>query len=142
MKKKLILASHGCLAEGMHNATEMIAGKNEDIYSYGLDTYETPQEIYSEAKKLVDANQGSYIFVICDLKGGSVYNQMIQLSNVDNVFVIAGMNLALVLELSLLSQITDIKQDILRIIENSKKGVELFDLEKERNNEAEEDKLW
>lgn len=141
MNKKLILASHGCLAEGMHNAAEMIVGKNKDIYSYGLETYETPQAIYEEAKKLIDEYQDSYIFVVCDLKGGSVYNQMIQLSNIDNVFVIAGMNLAMVLELALLCQITDIKQDILRIVENSKTGVELFDLEK-MQNEEEEDRLW
>ncbi|MDQ0360119.1 PTS sugar transporter subunit IIA [Breznakia pachnodae] len=141
MNKKLILASHGCLAEGMHNAAEMIVGKNKDIYSYGLETYETPQAIYEEAKKLIDEHQDSYIFVVCDLKGGSVYNQMIQLSNIDNVFVIAGMNLAMVLELALLCQITEIKQDILRIVENSKTGVELFDLEK-MQSEEEEDRLW
>ena len=75
------------------------------------------------------------------MKGGSVYNQMIQLSNQDNVFVIAGMNLAMVLELALLHQVTNIKQDIQRIIDNSKLGVEMFDYEKEKN-EREEDKLW
>ena len=64
MKKKLILASHGCLAEGMHNAAEMIVGKNEDLYSYGLERYETPQAIYEEAQKQIDEYQDSCIFVI------------------------------------------------------------------------------
>jgi len=141
MNKKLILASHGCLAEGMHNAVEMIVGKNNDIYAYGLEHYETPQAIYEEAKKRIDEHPNSYIFVVCDLKGGSVYTQMIQLSNIKNVFVIAGMNLAMVLELTLLSQTTQIKEDILQIIENSKYGIELFDLKK-MQNEEEEDKLW
>lgn len=49
---KLILASHGSLAEGMQSALKMILGDACEASAYGLDTWEQPQNILEEIKKL------------------------------------------------------------------------------------------
>lgn len=48
---KLILASHGSLAEGMKSALKMILGESIQMDAFGLDTWEQPQAILEEIKK-------------------------------------------------------------------------------------------
>ena len=51
--RKVILASHGSLAEGMLSAAQMIIGDCSDIDVYGLDRYGQLQVIYQHIKKQV-----------------------------------------------------------------------------------------
>lgn len=43
--RKIILASHGSMAEGVLSAAKMIMGDCEEIQALGLDRYESPAEI-------------------------------------------------------------------------------------------------
>ena len=139
MDKTIILASHGSLANGMLSAVEMILGDVTDIYAFDLEQYETPQAIYEEVENIND----DFLLVICDLKGGSVYNQLVQMGKRDNVCIISGMNLGMILELALAQLSDNCREAVKSIVENSKDGVELFDYEKAlSDNEKEEDSLW
>jgi len=139
MNKTIILASHGNLANGMLSAVEMILGSVADIYAFGLEQYETPQAIYEQ----VECIDNDLLLVICDLKGGSVYNQLVQMGKRDNVCIISGMNLGMILELALTQLNGNCREAVKSIVENSKDGVELFDYEKAlSDNEKEEDSLW
>ena len=139
MNRAIILASHGSLANGMLSAVEMIIGKVVDMYAFGLEQYESPQVIYDHVKQITN----ELTIVVCDLKGGSVYNQLIRMANHDNVCIISGMNLGLTLELALTHFNEDYRDVIESIVDRCKDGVELFDYEKALSeNEKEEDSLW
>lgn len=98
--QKLILASHGGLATGMLAAMRMILGDGCAVQAYDLEHYETPQDILRAARQDVEQADGQDIVILCDLKGGSVANQLMTLCEAPNVSLVTGMNLCLALELA------------------------------------------
>lgn len=99
--RKFLLASHGNLAAGMKNTVEMIAGARENIQAIGAYTKEIPDvKVYMDAY-MKNRNEDDELVIITDLLGGSVNNEMAQYRTFPNVYVIAGMNAALVLNLVL-----------------------------------------
>ena len=73
MKVRIILASHGSLAEGMQTAVRMVIGSMADeILAFGLDRYETPQNIRKEISLAMEREPDDRYLIFCDIKGGSV----------------------------------------------------------------------
>lgn len=98
----IVLASHGLLAEGMLDTIKMLSGEPEQITSLclvpeqGLDDY---SEKLMEAVKRVDQGHGVVIF--CDLLFGTPCNcsaRFLKDAIDDNVIIVTGMNLPMVLE--------------------------------------------
>ncbi|MDH6365410.1 fructoselysine and glucoselysine-specific PTS system IIA component [Enterococcus sp. PF1-24] len=143
MAQKIILASHGSLAEGMITAMDMILGKNHDAIGFGLDKYEHPDCISKKIVDLMEQLDKTFV-IVTDIKGGSVYNELIKLCVKPNVYVLSGMNLSMCLELQMLADATEnLVEKIEAIAENSKQGIEVFCLEKlNQNKELEDDELW
>lgn len=97
--RKFLLASHGNLAAGMKSTVEMIAGTREDIQTLCAYTEEIPDvKAYMDAY-MKERNEEDELVIITDILGGSVNNEMSQYRCFPNVYVIAGMNAALVLNL-------------------------------------------
>jgi mannose/fructose-specific phosphotransferase system component IIA len=142
MKKKVILASHGQLAQGMASACRMIAGEHSCLATFGLEDAESPQTLVEEIKQWIDKDPDSFYVIICDLKGGSVWNQALRLAS-KNVALIAGMNLGLVLEILLFQGDLSNLETLGSLVKKSHKGIELFDYEKAMSTHLnEEDELW
>ncbi len=140
MKLQINLASHGSLAEGMLSAVKMIAGTPAHVHAYGLDTYGTPQAVYDEIVKSID--EEATTILVCDIKCGSIHNQLIQLCDRENVWLISGMNLALVLSLVLLNPEVASKDDVIKIVEESKENIVYFDKQTILESQLTEDGLW
>jgi mannose/fructose-specific phosphotransferase system component IIA len=96
---KIILASHGSLAEAMLGVVRMIMGDEDDIEALCLDKYENPQAIADAVKERIDSANAPLILV-SDIKGGSVFNHLLPLCANPGVTLFAGMNLDLVLSLT------------------------------------------
>ncbi len=126
--RRIILASHGSLAEGMLSAVKMILGDHYCIHGYGLDKYETIQALLEAVQKEIDGASGDEIFVVCDIKSGSVHHAMIQLlKREEDIKIISGMNLGMVLELCT-SQLNTRDPGILqRILETGKNDIFFLD---------------
>jgi len=122
----MILASHGSLAEGMKSAAVMILGESCKIKAMGLDAFETPENILAAVRKEMDIDQEAEFLVLCDIKGGSVYNALMELCDRENVCVITGMNLSMVLELYLLPNGSDMVRAVKNVLEVSKEGIQCF----------------
>lgn len=140
----IILASHGSLAEGMKSAVKMIIGESCRVSAYGLDHYETPQNIRNQIDEEIKASNEKETVILCDIKGGSVHNCLLELCTVPDIYLITGMNLSLVLELTVLSSDVDLKEEIKEILEISKDSIQCFSkesLEKMVEKEG-EDNLW
>lgn len=121
---KIILASHKDLSLGMFHTLEYIVGKVDNIelmIAYNQEDY----DIETEINKLL--KEGENYFVITDILGGSVnakwleYVETNNLSN--NVTVISGMNLSLVIELYLNIGDPNLKDRVEEIIESSKNSI-------------------
>ncbi|MGG7144238.1 PTS sugar transporter subunit IIA [Clostridium nigeriense] len=114
--RKIVLASHGYLASGMKSTVEMIAGRQDNLLAYDsyVDNNYNVEEFFN-----ILANSGDEVIIITDLLGGSVNNEALKYANFKNIYIIAGMNVSLVLNL-VLKISNDIEKDINESIEESK----------------------
>lgn len=145
MLRKIILASHGSLAEGMYSAAEMIVGDCSDIEIYSLSQYKHPNIIYNLVKKKIEKHLDWEYVILCDINGGSVHNQLMQLMNRKNVYLVVGMTLSMVLELKLCKEQIDTKDLLKKIVKNSKDNTLIIDYESVTSRielGLEDDCLW
>ncbi|MBO0437217.1 PTS sugar transporter subunit IIA [Vagococcus fluvialis] len=96
-----IVTGHGEFSLGMVNALEMIAGEQEGMKAipfYNEDSMENYQDKMNEA--LEDISTGvSHTIIFTDLKGGTPFNvSMLLTTQEDNVSVVGGTNLPILLE--------------------------------------------
>ncbi|MBQ6335094.1 MAG: PTS sugar transporter subunit IIA [Erysipelotrichaceae bacterium] len=99
--KGIVLMSHGPLAAGMHETSKLFMGDDIPQYTYLCLNAEDSPEGFDEAltAKIKEVDTGEGVILIADLFGGTPCNRaMMQLLN-PNVDLIAGMNLAIVLQL-------------------------------------------
>ena len=120
---KIILASHGGLSAGMLDSVKMIVGElAADVETYSLLPGRNPNEYVTELRERISASSEKFI-ILCDIKGGSVYNTMIQLLGMGNVEIISGMNMNIVLELVIKNSSGCI--DIDNALKEGKEGIQL-----------------
>ena len=141
MNAQIILASHGSMAEGTASAVKMIIGEYPNVSAFGLDTWETPEAIKEQVERVIAAHSDEYAVVLCDIKGGSVHNRLMDLCTRDQVSVVSGMNLVLVLSLALASDDLDAAQ-VKEFIEEAKENLVYFDRQSLGNVNDEEEELW
>ena len=128
MSKKVVLVSHGRLSEGMASAVEMVFGKNEDLSYLGLSPDGNVVELIGDLREQVAANPNDQYIVVADIFGGSVCNQSLQqLSEFDNVKLVAGMNMGLVV--SILAMPGELSDEMLaQMVAESRDGVKVVEL--------------
>ena len=142
MKIHFIIASHGCLAEGMLSAVKMIAGTFENVDAFGLDTYATPQNVNDEVEKIIKQFPNDTFIILCDITCGSIHNQLVQLCANENISVVSGINLSLVLALVLADPNSLDKEGIKKLVEEAKENIAFFDKDTIIQSNIEEDELW
>lgn len=104
--RNILLISHGGMAEGVKSSLEMIVGHQEHVYTVSLrpdgDNIQFENELLLKMKAL-----NGETLIIADLAGGTPYNVAVNnfLEN-DQVAIVAGMSLPLVIEAAVNPQIT------------------------------------
>lgn len=134
---KILIASHGHLASGIRSSIEILTGMGEKLSV--IDAYVDDHNYVNDIKKFVDDLDNETGVIFTDLVGGSVNQKVIlATSQYDNIFIVSGVNLPVVL--STLLEAREITQDVLNEIINSSQ-VELVNLQNESNKENEENFL-
>lgn len=95
---KIFLSSHGTLASGIKKSVEILVGESDKLVTF--DAYVNDEQL----KDAIDAffketNEEDDKVLLSDLYGGSVNQKMYLYLNRPNTYLIAGVNLALVLDL-------------------------------------------
>lgn len=94
-----VIATHGRLSEGLLNAIELIAGKQENIETVSLvhgDSVEDYRLRFDNAIKKVDSGAGVLVFL--DFFGGTPSNIAINYYEDKNILCILGVNLPMLIE--------------------------------------------
>lgn len=99
--RKIVLASHGRLAEGMLDSLGMIAGCQEGVQALCAYTDDAPDLKATLGELVAGLAEGDELVIVTDVLGGSVNNEASQFRDVPGVYVVTGMNLGLVLSLVL-----------------------------------------
>lgn len=123
--KKVLLISHGYMARGIVSSVDIILGKQDNLeYLSAYVEGESPFE--NELKKIIDDNKDNDLIILTDLLGGSVNNEVMSMvDGKDNIHLITGMNLILVISI-LLADDSNLPEQINKIIDESRKGIIYF----------------
>lgn len=120
----LLIVTHGPLARALKETLKMFTSDVEDIHAVGL----TESGVEEFKVKVIDAvdnfyKQGKGLLVLVDLFGGTPFNvAMLELKNkYENVEIITGVNLPLLIEASLLRGSSNL-EDIIDTLRESAQG--------------------
>lgn len=117
---KILLASHGDLADGIYSSLKIIMGSQKNINTlcaYKEEDFDLNKEVSNIISKLSDEDK---LIIVTDIYGGSVNNEFMNYLNKDNIHLISGLNLPLIMELLFIKDEDNIKDMINTAIENSK----------------------
>lgn len=137
---KIVLASHSNLAQGMKDTAEFIMGKQENLSA--ITAYVDEKVDFSaQLTALISEMAEEPIIFISDLLGGSVNRVITEtIAGKENQFLIAGMNLPLVLEIvsmSFSAEPAKIKEQLQQVIVTPTSGVKLIEVNPDQPDEDE-----
>lgn len=103
MVKCIVVTTHGDFCKGIVDSYDMIAGKSESIHTISLK--EDIEEFSTSLSELVSNLLVNYeeILILCDLKGGTPYNESMRqyLTHPEKIKLVSGLNLPMLIEVSL-----------------------------------------
>jgi fructoselysine and glucoselysine-specific PTS system IIA component len=118
--RKYLIATHGTFAKGIYSSLEIIMGTLENVFLIQAYTGEN-KSLKEEIDQVLDqTNADDELIVFTDLMGGSVTNQILQYALKENVFIISGFNLPLLLDIMLVDQEIPVNEVIETGINNAK----------------------
>ena len=124
MKRKVVLASHGELSEGIVKSAKMIIWEFEyEVITYTLQLGHHPDEFKDVLEEEIMANADVEYVIMVDLFGASVANSLFILTSYKNVKMFTGMNLNMLLSVLVeyKSELSD--ADVENIVNDSRLGV-------------------
>ncbi|CAD5901832.1 PTS sugar transporter subunit IIA [Carnobacterium maltaromaticum] len=136
--RKYLLATHGKLASGIKDSIEIITGMGD--YFEIIEAYVDGSDYTKQISNFVNATEASKQTVIfTDLYGGSVNQRIVlevQNSQKENIFVITGMNLAIVISILLCKEELTVEKVQEIILESQ---VQLIEVNKLADEDEEEE---
>lgn len=127
---KIIIASHGKFADGIKDAVNILIGEKAHIDFISAYTTEIKDAQFLKEKfvEIISLNKDKNIFILTDIVGGSITNTAMEvMKNYNNIHIISGMNLGLILEF--INEIEDCNEPsnyfeiINQSIESAKEGI-------------------
>ncbi len=142
----ILVATHGTFAEGLINAVELIAGKQEKVIGIGLNHGDS---IDGYEEKMVNAIQelddGDGVLVLVDILGGSPSNCAIKSIRLENkIKALTAVNMPMLVEATMIREVMTLEELCDICMATGQAGPILLNEEFERlsaeaNNEEEEE---
>lgn len=139
--KQILIATHGKMASGIRYTAELIVGKMAEIAT--IDAYVTPEDnVEKKFEEYFAQHENDRIFVFTDLMGGSVNQKLLGYSQKENVTLITGTNLPVLMQVMMADD--DVTEDEIReFIDDAREELQVVDLGGEKKftveKNAEED---
>ncbi len=96
---KVIVVSHGSYARGLVDTAQMIAGEQEDLEAFGLESEESVDTLKEKIRQSIEqASQEEEILILTDIFYGSPFNTVISLMPEYDLYHVTGINLPLMME--------------------------------------------
>ncbi|MBN2244808.1 MAG: PTS sugar transporter subunit IIA [Candidatus Aminicenantes bacterium] len=121
-----IIVCHGKLAEELLNALTIILGEAVNIEAISIGWYDDVEESkkkINKSLKRVDQKNGVIIFT--DMFGGTPSNLSFTFSKDDQVDIITGVNLPMLIKFVSLQRSNDLKEVANKVVEQGKKNIHL-----------------
>lgn len=133
---KIFISSHGHFASSIKSSVEILMGPNPRITVF--DAYITQESVQEKLDEFyATVNEDDKVLLLSDLYGGSVNQVMYTYLEKPNTRLIAGVNLALVLELAVKEDISD--EELEQLVEQSRTMLRIVELDKSEEVKEDED---
>lgn len=127
MERKIVLASHGALAEGLLNTAEMIIGEIEyEVEVYSLLPGNLAEDYAKKLREEIIASPEKEFVILVDLYGASVFTAMYSLIPFENVKLFTGMNLNMLLSVCLEHKEVLCQEEAENVMDDAKQGVQFI----------------
>ncbi|MBQ1523266.1 MAG: PTS sugar transporter subunit IIA [Erysipelotrichaceae bacterium] len=136
---KLFISSHGHFASGIKSSVEILMGPNDRITVF--DAYINQDSVNEHLDAFFrTVKPDDEVIMLSDLYGGSVNSVMYTYLTRSNTRLVAGVNLALVLELAVKEEISD--EDLAALVEQSRTMLRIVELEKAQEEESNDEDFF
>ncbi len=98
MKNQILVCTHGRFGEEMIRSAEMIIGPMEHAKAFSLLPGMDPFEYRQQIQDYVEEQEDTAFLCLADLYGGSPSNMLASLCGKDNIEVVSGLNLPMLIE--------------------------------------------
>ena len=124
--KQILIATHGKMASGIRYTAELIVGKMAEITT--IDAYVTPEDnVEKKFEEYFAQHENDRIFVFTDLMGGSVNQKLLGYSQKENVTLITGTNLPVLMQVMMADD--DVTEEELQeFIDDAREELQIVDL--------------
>lgn len=124
--KQILIATHGKMASGIRYTAELIVGKMAEITT--IDAYVTPEDnVEKKFEEYFAQHENDRIFVFTDLMGGSVNQKLLGYSQKENVTLITGTNLPVLMQVMMADE--DVTaEEIQEFIDDAREELQVVDL--------------
>lgn len=137
----IIVTGHGHFATGLGSSLKLIAGEQSNVAFVDFvaeDSTDQLREKISQARNELRDCDG--VLVLCDLVGGSPFQNAVLLSSEDTKMkVVGGTNLAMLVELALWKETKTLEELTSLAVTIGKEAVQAFELQERELTEPEED---
>lgn len=113
--RKFLITGHGTISSGIKSSLDLIIGRTEQVVvidAYVDGNYSIESGIQAFLSHITPIDE---IIVFTDLMGGSITNQVLRYALRENVHVISGMNLPLLIEVLM----ADAESPVVEVIEKA-----------------------
>lgn len=133
--KQILIATHGKMASGIRYTAELIVGKMAEITT--IDAYVTPEDnVEKKFEEYFAQHENDRIFVFTDLMGGSVNQKLLGYSQKENVTLITGTNLPVLMQVMMADD--DVTEaEIREFIDDAREELQVVDLGGEKKSTVE-----
>ena len=136
---KLFISSHGHFASGIKSSVEILMGPNDRITVF--DAYINQDSVNEHLDAFFETvTEDDDVIMLSDLYGGSVNSVMYTYLTRPNTRLVAGVNLALVLELAVKEEISD--EELEALVEQSRTMLRIVEMEKVQEEETEDEDFF
>ncbi len=133
---KIIIITHGHLAHGIQDTVSMFIPETNNVFYLSFDGKDL--ELFdNELIKIMDDKENT--IVLCDIYGGTPFITACKKIESDNIRVISGINLAMVIEAIVNQDNKDIDKVVELICNTSKESIMCYIQEESRENVIGED---
>ena len=134
--KQILIATHGKMASGIRYTAELIVGKMDEITT--IDAYVSPEDnVEKKFEEYFAQHENDRIFVFTDLMGGSVNQKLLGYSQKENVTLITGTNLPVLMQVMMADDdVTE--EEIQEFIDDAREELQVVDLGGEKKSPAKE----
>jgi fructoselysine/glucoselysine PTS system EIIA component len=135
--RKFLIATHGSFAKGVKSSLDIIMGETENIFL--IEAYVNENKTIEDELNTVleNINSEDELIVFTDLMGGSITNQILRHALRENVHIVSGFNLPLLIDVLLADTNTPATEIIETSITNAREQIVYVNkliTEKQENN--------